>query len=502
MYGAGASDVVVMSMAVDAAENILLGGQSKFIQTTTGEGFVMLVDKWGEATFSKTYATGASAGDIVNKVVVEETASTYIAVGTSDTGTNAFFFLAFDSVGGILKNLIIATDFTSVAATSQINQLYLQATDAYVMFDTSVATIIDIAGAAADRYVGITGRTGNLISIVEHHPFTSPARYSFFAIINSFVSVYYYSSGSAVAANKDIATDITLNYVTTAALQTSDVNNIAAPGAIWVGVYPTTGSRFITFHYTIGGGVALPAITVTFEVTTTSVPISLTISYVSGTASYMAAMLTNGEGVVYYNEGAAGQSKIMVTSLSGAWFVGSKTLTGTVYITAGTKIGGESAALAGSQAIVFKSDLIATSLDVTPYNCYDITPIVAKADVGNGIVANTLDTLPRVHIDTTLAQNANTINAPVDSTNYPIRAESTMTDGTNFCVLKPPVFAFTGQTYSSSADDPTVVKAMVTQCQGATMSYTTTVGGVTVPWAVGGSDTLTIKPSTVTAAYC
>jgi hypothetical protein len=34
------------------------------------------------------------------------------------------------------------------------------------------------------------------------------------------------------------------------------------------------------------------------------------------------------------------------------------------------------------------------------------------------------------------------------------------------------------------------------------MTFTPTVGGATEPWAVGGSDILTIKPSVVTATHC
>jgi hypothetical protein len=504
MYGPGDSDVVVMSMAVDSTERVLIGGQSKFIQTTTGEGFVMLVNSAGAAQFVKTYATGASNGDIVNKVVMEETSSTYIAVGTSDTGTNAFFFLIFDSAGVILKNLLIATDATLVAATSRINQLYLQGTDAHVVFDTSVGTIIDTAGAAADRYVGVVGHTGNIIRIVQHSPFVTAYQYSFFAIRNGFIATYYFNSGNPAAGNNDIATDIQSKYVTTAALQTSDVNIIAAPGAIWVGVYPTTGSRFIAFHYTIGGGAALPAITVQFQVTTTSVPISLTISYVSTTAFYTAAMLTNGEGVVYYNAGAAGTFKVMTTSLSGAWFVGSKTSLGTVYVTAGTKIGGESAALTNSQAIVFKSDLQATSLDVTPYNCYNILPYSVKADVAYGLAANGNDATFRTHIDGTSAQTTNTVGTLADSTAFVLRSESTMTaaDG-SFCGLNPPIFNFNASiTYSTEVDDYATIKSMITHCRGDTMTYVLTVGGVTVPWATGASDTLGIIPSLVTPTHC
>jgi hypothetical protein len=499
MYGPGDSDVLVMGMAIDTSENILLGGQSKFIQTTTGEGFVMLVDKWGEATFSKTYATGASNGDIVNKVVVEETASTYIAVGTSDTGTNAFFFLAFNSAGTILKNLLIATDTSLVVATSQINQLYLQGTDAHVVFDTSVVGIIDTAGAAVDRYVGIVGRVGNIIRCAVHPGNT---QYSFFAIINGFIGTYYVNATGAGAGSKDIATDDLLTYVTTAALQTSDFDNIANPAGAWVGVYPTTGSRFLAFYYTIGYGAEFPGISVQYEVTTAFAPISLTISYVSGTAFYMAAMLTNGQGSVYYNAGTSGKTKTMTTSLSGGWFIGAKTLSGTVYVTAGTKTNGESASLASSQAIIFKSDLEGSSFDVNPYNCYNNLPFTAKSDAAYALHAGTVNNTARTHIHGTSAQSTNT-DVPVDSTSFVIRAESNDAGG-NACKLQLPTFAMSATpiTYSVGTDDPTTIKAMVTHCQGATMTFTPTVGGASEVWAVGGSDTMTIKPNLVTPTHC
>jgi hypothetical protein len=487
-------------MAIDTAENILLGGQSKFLQAA-GEGFVMLVDKWGEATFSKTFATGASNGDIVNKVVVEETASKYIAVGTSDTGTNTFFFLAFDSAGAILKNLLIGTDPSLVVATSLINQLYLQGTDAHVVFDTSVAGIIDTAGGADDRYIGVTGRTGNIIRVVVH---SSNTQYSFFAVINGFIGTYYFNATGAGAGSKDIGTDDNLVYATTAALQTSDVNVIVAPTKAWVGVYPTSGltNRFIAFHYTIGGGAEFPGITVQYEVTTVSAPVSLTISYISGTVFYMAAMLTNGEGVVYYNAGTSGSTKTMVTSLSGAWFVGAKTLSGTVYVTAGTKIGGESATLTGSQAIIFKSGLWGTNFDVTPYNCYNILPFTAKTDAAYALNSGTVDNTARAHINGISGQSTNPTFAPVDSTKFVIRAESNT--GGSTCILQLPTFAMSGTpiTYSSGTEDPTTIKDMITHCQGATMTFTPKVGGSTEAFAVGGSDIMTMKPNLVTPAHC
>jgi hypothetical protein len=337
--------------------------------------------------------------------------------------------------------------------------LYIQGTDAHIVFDTSVVGVIDLAGTAVDRYVGILGRTGNIIRMVVHPTIT---KYSFFAIINGFIGTYYFNS--AGTGSKDIATDDNSVYVTTAALQTSDVNNIAAPTGAWVGVYPTTGSRFIAYYYTIGYGSEFPGISVQYEVVTDDVPISLTIHYVSGIAFYMAAMLANGQGSVYHNAGTSGSTKVMVTSLSGGWFVGAKTLTGTVYVTAGTKTFGESASLPGSQAIIFKSDLIGSTFDVTSYNCYNILPFTAKTDIGYTLHAGTVNTTVGTYIDGVSAQSPNTNFAPVDSTDFPIRAESNDPFGT-VCKLKLPVFTFAANspvTYSSSTDDPTTIKAMVT----------------------------------------
>jgi hypothetical protein len=144
MYGPGDSEVNVLDMEIDASQNIWLGGQSKFVQSAVGEGFVMLVDKFGETLFSQTYASGASAGDIISKVAI--VGNTYIAVGTSDTGTNSHFLLAFNATGHVIKNMVIATDTTKIANTASITELYMQGTEAHVVFDNSVVNVIDTAG--------------------------------------------------------------------------------------------------------------------------------------------------------------------------------------------------------------------------------------------------------------------------------------------------------------------------------------------------------------------
>jgi hypothetical protein len=96
LYGPGDIDVVVKSMVIDASENVLIGGQSKFIQTE-GEGFVMLVDIYGVAAFANTYASGATGGDEVHKVALQGDGSTFTAVGTSisigEGAHNTHFFL-------------------------------------------------------------------------------------------------------------------------------------------------------------------------------------------------------------------------------------------------------------------------------------------------------------------------------------------------------------------------------------------------------------------------
>jgi hypothetical protein len=191
LFGPGNLEVLVMSMAVDTSERILLGGRSKLVQTSTGEGFVFLVDKYGEHLFSKTYASGASSGDIVNKVAIVST--TYIAVGTSNSGTNAFFLLAISATGTVSKNLKIATDTSKIANTASINQMYLQGTEAHIVFDSSVVNIIDTSGTAADYYFGIIGEPGNsnLIRIVNHG-----AKYSLFAVKNGKLTVYWYDPNS------------------------------------------------------------------------------------------------------------------------------------------------------------------------------------------------------------------------------------------------------------------------------------------------------------------
>jgi hypothetical protein len=491
MYGPGDSEVNVMSMAIDASQNIWLGGQSKFVQTDVGEGFVMLVDKYGETLFSKTYASGASAGDIISKVAIVGT--TYIAVGTSDTGTNSHFLLAFNATGHVIKNMVIATDTTKIANTASITDLYMQGTEAHVVFDNSVVNVIDTAGAIDDRYVGISGQSGNIIRIVGH---ASHTQYSIFAVKNGQLSVYWYDT-LTTSASKSIATDTQATIDPTPALQTSDVDSDTTPGYCWIAVYPSTGNRYLAFHYTIHGATTYPTFTGAITADLPFPPISLSIVYISYTSYYLSAMLNNQQGSVYKVVGATQSNKRVATNLHGTYFLAASTIG--VVVTAGNKIGGESASLNSSQAILFKSDL---DLGIANYNCYPISLADTTTVAVYAVIAGVADVNAKTYVTGTSTQITGS-TAPADSASFPIRAESTKREtATKFCTLQAPTFAFLPQNYSlADADDATTLKDMVTHCQGATMTFTPTVAAATTAWAVGGSDTLTIKPSAVTAAH-
>jgi hypothetical protein len=489
MYGPGDTEFFTMDMKIDASENILQGGLSKLVQTTVGEGFVMLVDKYGKAIFSKTYASGASDGDIVNKVAIRS--NTYIAVGTSDNGTNSFFLLAFDSTGSVVKNLVIATDTNKIANTASITQMYLQGTEAHVVFDNSVVNIVDTAGTIDDRYVGITGESGNIIRIVGHE---NNSMYSIFAVINGLMGVYWYDTVST-AANKNLATDTNSTIDPTPALQSSDVDDNLSPNFAWVAVYPTSGSHYLAFHYEIDGVDTYPTGTSTILANLPYPPISLSIVYVNTTSFYLATMLTNQQGSVNFVIGAVQDNKRVSLALHGKFFMIASV--GDVIVTASNKLHGESLQLDSSQSILFKSSL---ALNIAGYNCYAISTADTTTVAVYFVIEGIEDASEKQYVSGSSTQTSAT-TVPAD-TYIPIRAESTKRDaGYVFCKLQLPIFNFVNQTYSASAaDDESTVKDMITQCQGAELAFIPTVAAAPVPWAVGGDDTLTIKPSEVTEA--
>jgi hypothetical protein len=452
MYGPGDSDVVAMDMELDSTERIFIGGQSKFIQAI-GEGFVMLVDKYGEALFTKTYASGAAAGDIVNRVAEESNA--YIAVGTSNAGaTNTFFLLSFGVTGTVNKNLLIATDATKIANTASLLQLDMQGTLAIVTFDVNTVVIIDIAGTIADQYLGYANEVGTIIRMVIH---TTGVQYKFFTLIGGYLGTYYYDS---VVANldKNIHTDNTTLMSTAAALVTSDVDVSAVPDKIWIGVAPVSGSaRFHAYSFTMMG-VTYPTISTYHVVVLAANPISLKVTYVSITVFYMSAMLSNGQSSVYYSTAGTITDKIFSTNLSGTYFFGR--LVGTKYVAVGNRNSGESAALTSSQVIIFKSTSV--TFVVTAYNCYDITASDTTAIVAHTLKAGTWDPTDKVMVTGTSAQSTDP-TVPADSTEFPIRAESTeVATAGGFCDLQLPTFNFSPITYTNSADDYVTVKAMIT----------------------------------------
>jgi hypothetical protein len=495
MYGPGDSDVVAMDMELDSSENIFIGGQSKFIQAI-GEGFVMLVDEWGEASFTKTYASGAAAGDIVNKVEVEGT--NYIAVGTSNAGaTNTFFFLNFGATGTIIKNLLIATDVTKVANTASITQLDMQGPLAIVTFDVNTNIIIDIVGAVADRYIGYVSEVGNMIRMIIH---ANGIHYSFFSIKDTKLTVYLYDSTSTAATtNGNIHANTHNPMSPTAALQTSDTSTSVAPVGAWIGVVPLADSSLFHAYSFTTAAANYPTVSNHFAIPTVAAVLSLKISWVSVTTFYMSAMLSNGQGNLYYEAAGACTSRIFSPNLSGTYFMGR--LIGTEYVAVGNRNSGESAALTSSQVIIFKS--IGTTMLVAAYNCYDITASDLSTPVAHTFAAGTADATSKTMVTGTSTQTTDP-TVPADSTEFPIRAESTeaATAG-GFCDLQLPIFNFNASvTYTTSANDYVTLKAMISHCQGATMTYVPTVATASETWAVGASDSLGIIPSAVTATHC
>jgi hypothetical protein len=219
--------------------------------------------------------------------------------------------------------------------------------------------------------------------------------------------------------------------------------------------------------------------------------------YRSVTGHYLAAMLNNQQGSVYYINSAVQINKRVSFNLHGTYFLAA--VTGSLFVSAGNKIGGEAVSLTSSQAITFKSDLV---LDFTVYNCYAIAVADTTTVAIYAVTAGTLEIATKTYVTGSSTQTTDT-TVPADSTGHVIRAESNQTATTGgFCVLQPPVFAFVNQTYSTSVDDATTVKNMVTHCQGAFMTFTPTVAAATTLWAPGGYDSMTIKPSSVTATHC
>jgi hypothetical protein len=138
-------------MVIDGSENVLIGGQS-FLETSTGEGFVMLVDKYGEVVFANTYNGDSSGNNTIHKVALQGDGTTFTAVGStlvveSNSGTPFYshYLLTFDNTGseGTVKNIKIGTDTDKVPTYTPINDMYMQGTNAHVIYGNRVAETVD-----------------------------------------------------------------------------------------------------------------------------------------------------------------------------------------------------------------------------------------------------------------------------------------------------------------------------------------------------------------------
>jgi hypothetical protein len=178
----------------------------------------------------------------------------------------------------------------------------------------------------------------------------------------------------AGTTDANTATDTSITIDTTSSLQTADFDDNSDPAKAWVAVVPATGGtgvQIMAFHYTLDN-TTVPAFNSAVDITVVSIPLSITIMYISDSSFYISAMLTNNQGSVYIvTDSGTGsplvENKIMATGLDGTWFMGETV--NTVIVTAANKINAESGGLTKKQGIIYKSK---DTLVVTDYNCYDI----------------------------------------------------------------------------------------------------------------------------------
>jgi hypothetical protein len=378
LYGPGDIDVVVKSMVIDASENIFFGGQSKFLQTN-GEGFVMLVDKKGVAAFAKTFTAGSAGGETVQKVALQGTGSIFIAaitITTSSSG-NFHFLLAFDTTGSIVKNYQIKRDANLIIATATIAEMYMQGNNAHVIYDTSIVEIVDMNGTNGVSYIDASTVASNIIKVeckymAEEIVYT---KYTIFVRSTAGNLHIYFRDTSNNSNDRNIAAGA-YEFSANSNHLTADFDIRSAPTKGWVAGVRTISNSLqpsvIAYHYTFDG-LKTPTFNSAVDITTVNLISHVTIMYVSDSSFYLAALDDNNQGSVHIVTGSGTGSpsivnKIMVNQTLSPWFDGAST--GTVIVTVANKVGAESATLTHPQVIITKSDL---SLNVTSYNCYDIT---------------------------------------------------------------------------------------------------------------------------------
>jgi hypothetical protein len=395
LYGPGTTDVVVNSMAIDASENVLIGGQSKFIQTN-GEGFLMLVDKYGEAVMTETIATGADEGDSVLKVALQGDGTTFTVVGTSTVSgmpnQNAHFILTLDSTGsaGVVDYFLIGDLPIYVSSDASINDMYMQGTFAHIIYSEAVAEIVDLSGSGARNssiYIVGDSAASTILKVVAH---PGNIKYTVFAqqISNKGLDIYY--ADRADETNNNKVTQGSNNFFSNKTnVRTVDFNVRSAPTKAWVacaGSGGTSNTIFASHHSFDETGVVTYDHGVNLVVDST--PLSIHIMYVSETSFYVTAKLGDDQGTIYLVTDAdtvapGVVSKQMIANVSETWFVG-ETID-SVVVTVGTIIGAEDSGATSPQAIIFKSNL---ELDFSAYNCYEIS------DATGASVSQNLYTLP------------------------------------------------------------------------------------------------------------
>jgi hypothetical protein len=460
LYGPGTTDVEVKSMVIDSTENILLGGRSFFIQTTEGEGFVMLVDKHGKATFAKTYASSATGGDIIQKVALQ--GATYTAVGTSlttDGPSTKFFLLTFNNAGAIAKNFQLGGS-GKILDTASITHMYMQSTNAHIIYDTKFAEIVDTDTAAQNFYIDASLGSLNINNIIKVAIHTFNTVYTVFTVTDAKLHIYFVTS--AASDSKDV--DVGVAVDTSSSLQTADFDDDATPANVWIAVVAS--GKINAYYYSLPSD-NIPLWTHAVEITVDSIPVAMNIMYVTANSFYISAKLTNSKGSLIKVTDANTavpliNDKTMATSLSGSWFLGE--YTDSVIVTVGTKLNAESVANSKTQAIIFKSDNL---LGVDTYNCY--TLLITDGNTADdltdpGVTATTSITIFAEQSDAQIdISTGDSSTGLTDSTSFVIRPESTKSSGMADCKLQEPTFGLTPQVKTTGDDDdPDTVKNFIT----------------------------------------
>ena len=410
-----------------------------------------------------------------------------------------------------MYNAQIASDTNKIGSNSVIfNFALLSDSTAQVYYDgtlnsahRTIASFYTMDGSSSETMFGLNGIANS--AFIKTTPLSATAQ-TVYSIYNGALMLVYYDTANPLASGAKYVTNglTTLSYLP----GKSDMDMKSDNSEGWIAVI-STDSYIYGFHSTVGTLTTL-SMAMAFRINGfSSTPNYVSMMYVDSTHWIVATMLSDNSGVIFKVDQSTTSTPTVtgksIPSLTNGKLMGTKLSSG--FLLGASIIGGESTSFTKSQGIVYKAS---DDLTFASYSCYEISTSVSLTASQYSLANSSLNVFqmaaftPNLVIDS-ISYSAGASSNILTSSGIEIRAQSTKTNtsGSSNCKLQPSSFAYTAESFKVTTTASNVSRLMVSQCQGAPITYSVSISGLSnfPSWIQCSTSSYTwdIKPSLITS---